>query len=180
MRRLFYFGLIFLFLTTLNSLDQELLAGQAPRAGILSGDLDTREIISIEELQALMNKKSNILIFDARGKTVYDQGHIEGATLPMPLVYYQEKQLLANGVIGKPFDVDTSLMDKMKDTPKDALIVTYCNSNCNASANLLRRLQRLGFTNVRSMEEGYQGWEKAGHPVVIGTPRLASEAIQEH
>ena len=180
MRRLFYFILIFLFLTTPNSHHQECFAGQTPKTESLSGDLDSREIISIEELQELMNKKANILLFDARGKAAYDQGHIEGATLPMPLAYYQEKQLLAAGVIGKPFDVDGSLSDKMKDTPKESLIVAYCNSNCSASVNLLRRLQRLGFTSVRSMEEGYQAWEKAGHPVVIGAPRLASEALQEN
>lgn len=180
MRRPFYFVLIFLFLTTLNSRHQECFADQAPKADSLSGDLDSRDIISIEELKELMNKKANILLFDAREKVVYDQGHIEGASLPMPLVYYQEKQLLATGVIGKPFDVDESLAEKMKDTPKEFLIVTYCNSNCGASANLLRRLQRLGFINVRSMKDGYQAWEKAGHPVVIGAPRLASVALQEN
>ena len=180
MRRPFYFVLIFLFLTMPNSRHQECFADQAPKLDSLSGDLDSREIISINELQELMNKKANILLFDARGKAAYDQGHIEGATLPMPLAYYQEKQLLAAGVIGKPFDVDGSLAEKMKDAPKESLIVTYCNSNCSASANLLRRLQRLGFINVRSMEDGYQAWEKAGHPVVIGAPRLAGAALQEN
>ena len=94
MRRPFYFVLIFLFLTTLISLHQECFAGQAPKADSLSGDLDSRDIISIEQLKELMNKKANILLFDARGKAAYDQGQIDGATLPMPLVYYQEKQLL--------------------------------------------------------------------------------------
>ena len=83
-------------------------------------------------------------------------------------------------MISKPFDVNGLLSDKMKDTPKESLIVTYCNSHCKASANLLRQFQKLGFTRVRSMEEGYQAWEKAGHPVVIGVPRLAGEALQEN
>ena len=132
---------------------------------VLSLNLDPKEIISMEELRDLQVKKTTIVLYDARSLDAYGVGHIEGATLPMPPIYYQEKKLLAAGVISKPFDYSDSLVEAMKGRPKDTMIVTYCNSNCKASANLLRQLQRLGFNNVRSMEEGYQSWEKAGYPV---------------
>ena len=50
----------------------------------------------------------------------------------------------------------------MHDTP----IVTYCNTNCHASSALALQLKGLGFTNVKSMEEGIQSWEKKDYPVV--------------
>ncbi len=132
---------------------------------ILSLDLDSKEIISMEALRGLQIKKKSFVLFDARGIESFRAGHIDGAALPFPQIYYQEKQMLASGVISKPFDFEQSLAEGMKGFPKNTVIVTYCNSNCKASTNLLRHLQQLGFSDVRSMEEGYQSWEKAGYPV---------------
>ena len=140
----------------------------------LSLDLGPEEKISMKELRELQIQKTDFILFDARGKDAYNAGHIEGAALPLPHVYYQEKQLLSAGVISKPFDYEESLAEAMKEQPRSAVIVTYCNSNCKASANLLRQLQKLGFMNVRSMEEGYQSWEKAGYPSVIAAPQNSS------
>ena len=56
-------------------------------------------------------------------------------------------------------------MEWMKSYPANQPVVTYCNSNCHASATLALRLKQLGFTNVRSMEEGIQAWQQKGYPV---------------
>ena len=146
----FFFVIICSFGTAANIFAEE------PAAENLSLELRPQEIISMEELRELRNKKMDILIFDARSKEAYDQGHIQGAVLPLPMMYYQEKQLLAAGVISRPFDANQSLAEAMKEYPRGIPIVTYCNNNCKASAGLLRRLQKIGFTNIRSMEAGYQ------------------------
>ena len=66
-------------------------------------------------------------------------------------------------------DHDSALAVAMKDTPKDKAIVTYCNTDCQASVSLLLSLKALGFSRVRAMEEGFQVWEKKGYPVTRAT-----------
>ncbi|MBN2643387.1 MAG: rhodanese-like domain-containing protein [Victivallales bacterium] len=46
---------------------------------------------------------------------------------------------------------------------KNAHIITYCaNERCSASPELLKRLKKLGYTNVHEYPAGIQGWTKAG------------------
>ena len=144
----------------------------------LSSDLSNEEIISKEDLRQLQEKNAEFVLFDARGKLLYNKGHIRGALLPLPLVYYQEKELMAAGVISKPFDFEASLAEAMKSYSPDTRIVTYCNSNCKLSVNLLRQLQKMGFKNVRSMEEGYQAWEKVGYPVILESSPVSNDSSQ--
>ena len=52
---------------------------------------------------------------------------------------------------------------------KDAAIVTYCsNTACQNSEIAARRLESLGYTNVRKYAEGKQDWQEAGLPVEAG------------
>ncbi len=49
---------------------------------------------------------------------------------------------------------------------KTAEIVTYCaNPRCTASPMLAKRLQKLGYTNVKEFPGGIAGWKAAGKPV---------------
>ncbi len=46
---------------------------------------------------------------------------------------------------------------------KSARIITYCaNPRCSASPKLMKRLQKIGYTNVSEYPSGIQGWIKAG------------------
>lgn len=46
---------------------------------------------------------------------------------------------------------------------KDAEIVVYCaNADCTASPELARKLEGMGYTNVKDFEEGLAGWMSAG------------------
>ena len=128
--------------------------------------LSEEELITKEELRQMQVENSKFTLFDARGKSSYDSGHIIGAILALPNEYYIQKELLEQGLLKQPMDYHQTLAKAMERYPKNADIVTYCNANCKASASFLKQLQALGFTNVRAMEEGYQAWDDAGYPVV--------------
>ena len=129
-------------------------------------ELTADEIISADSLRKLQTDHADFLLFDARGKKSYDEAHIEGAVLPLKADYYSQEE--ANRTSGSltPLDPEAALTEVMSLYPKDKWIVTYCNSNCKAAAALLMKLKSHGFTRVQAMEEGIQGWESKGYPVV--------------
>ncbi len=149
-----------------------ILAFLAPMAPVTvfavadNDELAAEERISSQDLYRLMQMMPDTLVFDARSKHDYELLHIKGAALPLPLKFYNDSELFKEGLLPKSPDVEPYLAQSMKTTPKDALIVTYCNRDCKAAAKLLRMLKRLGFTNVRAMEEGVQVWRELGYPVV--------------
>lgn len=49
---------------------------------------------------------------------------------------------------------------------KDAMIVTFCLSDCWMSWNAARRLRALGYRNVWWLAEGTDGWRDLGLPLV--------------
>ena len=134
-------------------------------------ELTQEEKITPEELRALQSKHADVVLFDARDNQTYDEEHIEGALLPLPKSYYQDRRLFMARVVSQPPDLDTTLAESMKQYPKDSNIVTYCNRDCKASAFLLAQLKKLGFTRVRAMEAGIGEWKEKGYPVTVGAPK---------
>jgi rhodanese-related sulfurtransferase len=124
------------------------------------------EIISAEELQKELQGKDKPLLLDARNQKSFEQMHIAGADLPRGEEYHRQEELFRSGMAPAGPDADKALVEWARTIDKDRNTVTYCNSNCHASAALALRLKQLGFTHVRSMEEGIQEWEKKGYPVV--------------
>jgi len=64
-----------------------------------------------------------------------------------------------------------------QDLPADrnAALVFYCsNFLCRKAPNAARRAKQMGFTNVRVMSAGIQGWLEAGLPVESGEPAHVS------
>lgn len=50
---------------------------------------------------------------------------------------------------------------------KDAEIVVYCaNADCTASPELARKLEKMGYTNVKDFEKGLAGWRSTGYKLV--------------
>jgi len=138
------------------------LLGWAPLAGAKLADAES---VGADELWALRQSHADLVLFDARSKREYDTAHIAGAELPLPLTYYNDLALYNARVLPDKPNISDTLAVATKTLAKDRAIVTYCNRNCTASANLLRELKKLGFTNVRSMEEGLQAWKEKGYPV---------------
>jgi rhodanese-related sulfurtransferase len=118
----------------------------------------TEEKISADELRKMQLETKNLLILDARAKKPFDEKHIAGARLPLDPAFYA---LAATG----PAEIDIALQKQFLNVAKDTPIVTYCTVGCKASAVLFTKLLRMGFRNVKVMEEGIQGWESKGYPV---------------
>jgi rhodanese-related sulfurtransferase len=99
------------------------------------------EFISYEEAVALF-KEGSALFVDARHEYDYKLGHIKGA-VNVPL---------------KDFALSSS---PLVNTPKDKLIVTYCDgAECNSSIELAAKLAESGFTKVRMFFGGWNEWQQ--------------------
>jgi len=133
------------------------------------------EIISADQVRSLQAKKEKLTIFDSRSGDAYQFAHIEGAVLPISGEYYRQRKLFVQQFIPVSPDPDEYLIRALSQYPKDALFVTYCEAGCKASATLLLKIKAMGFANVRSMEEGFNAWQKKGYPVVLGAPSLSPD-----
>ncbi len=126
-------------------------------------------VISADELRRMQLKKKNFILLDARGEKNYEEAHIQGALLPLSPEYYRRENLFKKGIANHPPDAEAALRENMKQYSKDMPIVTYCSSGgCQASAVLALQIKRLGFNDVRAMEDGIQTWDKKGYPVRAG------------
>ena len=110
-------------------------------------------LIDRTELQALLAAGTATLV-DALPQSYYGQQHLPGAV-----------NLVAD-------DVDTRAATLLPD--RSATIVTYCsNPACGNSKDVARRLERLGYDDVRTYPGGIQDWVEAGLPTQA-TARAAS------
>ncbi|GEM_PF-1360825 len=130
------------------------------------------EAISSDELRHLQLEKVDLILWDARDKDSFDASHIQGASLPLDDAFYKASELYAKGFLPEAPDAPQALKERVAPLDRSKLIVTYCNRNCKASEMLAMQLKKLGFTQVRWMEEGLQAWEEKGYPVAIEVPKL--------
>lgn len=87
-------------------------------------------------------EKFNLL--DIREDNEWEAGHLPNA------------RHLGKGIIER--DIEKTIPDH------DAEIILYCGGGYR-SALAADMLQKMGYTNVISMDGGYKGWVAAGHPV---------------
>ncbi len=138
----------------------EPVAGEAP-AGLnpevlaaidaaLSGLPDSWGGVKAEDLNVEMTEKPLDLLIDVRTPEEWAKGYIAGA-VHMPL----------QGLM--------SYVDELPEA-KDANIVVYCGvgHRGNIAATMLRTL---GYTNIRHLSSGLQGWKQLGYPVTPGLPK---------
>jgi len=101
------------------------------------------ELITRSDLEVLVAAGSVVLI-DALPASYYDQMH-----LPSALNLVES-------------DVETEAPRLLPD--KNAAIVTYCsNEACGNSQAVANRLERLGYTAIRTYRGGIQDWVTAGN-----------------
>ncbi|MGK0210921.1 MAG: rhodanese-related sulfurtransferase [Polaribacter sp.] len=106
--------------------------------------------ISIEELRNIQLSDS-ILILDSREASEYNVSHIESA-----------KFVGFNKFSKKYFDAQVS----DKDTP----IVVYCSVGIR-SDRISKKLQKMGYTNVKNLYGGIFEWKNKGFPILDSTNR---------
>ena len=98
---------------------------------------------NVAEVKRRMDAGEKFLLVDVREESEWAKGHLPGA------VY------MGRGVIER--DIETKVPD-----PRAKLIL-YCGGGFR-SALAAENLQKMGYTNVESMDGGWRGWNEAGLP----------------
>jgi len=99
--------------------------------------------ISVQEVQVKLLRKENFYFVDVREDEEWAQSRAQGAIH------------LGRGIIER--DIETVIPDK------NAEIVMYCGGGFR-SALAADNLQRMGYTNVKSMNGGIRAWREHGFP----------------
>src|SRR5215218_9745143 len=100
--------------------------------------------VSIQDLKARLDRGGPFHLVDVREDHEWANGHLPGAIH------------LAKGIIERDIE------QKIPDTGAEILL--YCGGGFR-SALAADNLQRMGYTNVTSVDGGYRGWQDAGLPV---------------
>ncbi len=98
---------------------------------------------SVDETRAALDKK-RARVIDVREDNEWDEAHVRGA------------EHLGKGIIER--DIETFEPDK------SAELILYCGGGFRA-ALAADVLQRMGYTNVKSMAGGWRAWLDAGGPI---------------
>jgi rhodanese-related sulfurtransferase len=102
---------------------------------------------TIADVKRRIDAGEKFLLVDVREESEFAAGHAPGAVH------------MSKGVIER--DIETKVPDKA--TP----LVLYCGGGFR-SALATDNLQKMGYTNVISMDGGWRGWTQAGMPVERG------------
>jgi cytochrome c oxidase cbb3-type subunit 3/ubiquinol-cytochrome c reductase cytochrome c subunit len=113
--------------------------------------------VAADDVKAALDKKSRLIVLDARAVPDWMDGRIPGA-LPAP--YYDFKNL--DGL------------------PKDGTwIVAYCACPHHASGAVVDELRRRGYKNTAVMDEGILVWKQRGYPTENGAPPASPARARE-
>jgi rhodanese-related sulfurtransferase len=111
---------------------------------------DTRKRIretSIDEVKARLDRRENFVLIDVREESEYASDHLPGAIH------------LGKGIIERDIEGRVPAMD----TP----MVLYCGGGYR-SALAADNLQKMGYTNVLSMDGGLRSWREKQFPLTKG------------
>ena len=98
---------------------------------------------NVQEVNDRRDRGDDFYLVDVREEGEWDKGHITNA------IY------IGKGVIERDIE------KKIDNT--EAEIILYCGGGFR-SALAADNLQKMGYSNVSSMDGGYSGWVKAGYP----------------
>jgi rhodanese-related sulfurtransferase len=103
--------------------------------------------VSVDEVNARRERGEEMLLIDTREDHEWDRGHIPGAIH------------LSKGIIER--DIENMVPDEGRE------IILYCGGGFR-SALAAESLQKMGYTNVRSMSGGWRAWQAHGLEVEEG------------
>ncbi len=116
--------------------------------GFLKLVRDAKTRIKEEDYRATkkrLDAGEKIVLVDTREDAEWARGHIPGAIH------------LSKGIIER--DIEKTIPDK------GTAIVLYCGGGFR-SALSAENLQKMGYSNVISMDGGWRGWTEAGFPII--------------
>src|SRR5688500_5162746 len=99
---------------------------------------------NVEDVKRKLDGGERFHLVDVREESEWAAGHLPNA------------EHLGKGVIER--DIETKIPDT------SAEIVLYCGGGYR-SALAADNLQKMGYTNVISMDGGFRGWKEAGYPI---------------
>jgi rhodanese-related sulfurtransferase len=100
---------------------------------------------NVQDVRSRLDAKEAFTLIDVREESEWAKGHLPGAVH------------LCKGIIER--DIENAAPNRS--TP----IVLYCGGGYR-SALAADNLQKMGYTNVISMDGGWRGWTEAGFPTV--------------
>ena len=100
---------------------------------------------TIEDVKARMDRGEKFLLVDVREESEFAKDHLPGAIH------------LGKGIIER--DIEECVPDL------NAPLILYCGGGFR-SALTADNLQKMGYTNVISMDGGVRGWREKGFPLV--------------
>jgi rhodanese-related sulfurtransferase len=104
--------------------------------------------ITISELKSAI-ASGKVTLLDANGTKSWQKGHIPGAI---------------------DFKASEDSLTKLLPADKGALVVAYCgNPKCVAYKSAAKAAKDLGYTNIKHLPAGIQGWVQAGEPTEKGS-----------
>ena len=99
---------------------------------------------NVQEVKKKLEAGEKLILVDVREESEWARGHLPGA------IY------LGKGIIER--DIEQRVPDR------SASLVLYCGGGFR-SALAAENLQKMGYTNVVSMDGGWKGWLDAGFPI---------------
>lgn len=102
---------------------------------------------TVDDIKARLDRGDKFLLVDVREESEFAKDHLPGAIH------------LGKGVIER--DIETHVPEF------NAPLVLYCGGGYR-SALAADNLQKMGYTNVISMDGGVRGWREKGYPLTKG------------
>ncbi len=99
---------------------------------------------TVADVQQRVSRGEQFILLDVREESEFTAGHLPGA------------KWLGKGIIER--DIETVVPDP------DTELVLYCGGGFR-SALAADNLQKMGYTNIISMDGGFRGWKDAGYPI---------------
>lgn len=116
----------------------------APQFLKLVNDAKTRvKETNVADVKRRMESGENFLLVDVREDSEWAKGHLPGAVH------------MGRGIIER--DIEKSVPEN------GTKLILYCGGGFR-SALVADNLQKMGYTNVESMDGGWRGWTEAGLP----------------
>ena len=103
--------------------------------------------LTVDQVKTKLDRGERFHLVDVREESEFAKDHLPGAVH------------LGKGIIER--DVEERIPDP------GAEIVLYCGGGFR-SALAADNLQKMGYTNVWSMDGGYRGWKDKGYPMTSG------------
>ena len=100
--------------------------------------------ITVDDVKPRIDGGERFNLIDVREESEFAVGHLPGA-IPM-----------GRGIIERDIE------KRFPDTATE--LVLYCGGGYR-SALVAESLQKMGYTNVKSMDGGFRGWTEKGYPV---------------